>query len=136
VPPASLSSSIIGVYYAHLVLSYSNLTRASSSFSIICAYCAPLVLSYKQCKPVLLCLSDMRHDGWQVVRPNHLVVKIIGNDHVPALGHFGLIRAHQNFLVLELDLADRNGFMSSFILPPSPRVNRPSFIADYTYHQK
>jgi hypothetical protein len=60
VPLASLSSSIIGVYCAPLVLSYSNLTRASSSSYIICAYNAPLVLSYKkQRRFVLLYLSDI-----------------------------------------------------------------------------
>jgi hypothetical protein len=65
-PPASLSSSIISAYCASLVLSYSNLTRASSSSSIIYAYCATLVLSYKQRRPMLLCLSGMRHDGYPI----------------------------------------------------------------------
>jgi hypothetical protein len=40
------------------------------------------------------------------VRLDHPVVKIVGNDHVLALGHLGLIRVHPNFLVLELDHAD------------------------------
>jgi hypothetical protein len=46
------------------------------------------------------------HANLQVVRRDHLVAKIVGNEHVIALGRFGLIRAHQNFLVLELDHAD------------------------------
>jgi hypothetical protein len=29
-----------------------------------------------------------------------------------------------------------NGFVLSFILPPSPGVNWPSFIADCTYRRK
>jgi hypothetical protein len=79
VPPASLSSSIIGAYYAPLVLSYSNLTRALLSSSIICAYCAHLVLSYKHRRPVLLCLSDMRHDGY----PIQILDSTLSNSSVP-----------------------------------------------------
>jgi hypothetical protein len=41
-------------------------------------------------------------DLW-VVRLDQPVAKIIGNDHILTLGHLGLIRAHQNFLVFELD---------------------------------
>jgi hypothetical protein len=78
VPLASLSSSIIGVYCAPLVLFYSNLTRVSSSSSIICAYCAPLVLSYKQLRPVLFCLSDMRHDGYHI----QIIDSILSNSSV------------------------------------------------------
>jgi hypothetical protein len=37
---------------------------------------------------------------------DHLVAQFIGNDHVLALGRLGLIRAHQNLLVHELDHAD------------------------------
>jgi hypothetical protein len=33
----------------------------------------------------------------------HPDAKIVGNDHILTLGHLGLIRAHQNFLVFDLD---------------------------------
>jgi hypothetical protein len=46
------------------------------------------------------------HTNLRVVRLDHLVVKIIENDHALTLGRFGLIRAHQDFLVLELDHAN------------------------------
>jgi hypothetical protein len=48
----------------------------------------------------------LSHANLRVVRLDHPVAKIVGNDHVLALGCFGLIRAHQNFLMLELDHAD------------------------------
>jgi hypothetical protein len=41
-----------------------------------------------------------------VVGLDHLVVKIVGNDHVLTLGRFGLICAHQNFLMFNLDHTD------------------------------
>jgi hypothetical protein len=37
---------------------------------------------------------------------DHPVAQLIGNNHVLALGRLGLIRAHQNLLVHELDHAD------------------------------
>jgi hypothetical protein len=46
------------------------------------------------------------HANLWVVRPDNPVAKIVENDHVLALGRFGLIRAHQNFIVLELDYDD------------------------------
>jgi hypothetical protein len=49
---------------------------------------------------------SLPHANLRVVRSDHLVAKIIENSHVLALGRFGLIRAHQNFLVLELDHAN------------------------------
>jgi hypothetical protein len=79
VPPALLPSSIIDTYCAPLVLSYSNLTRASSSSSIISAYCAHLILSYKQRRPMLLYLSDMRHDGY----PIQIIDSTLSNSSVP-----------------------------------------------------
>jgi hypothetical protein len=41
-----------------------------------------------------------------VVGLDHPVAKIIENDHVLTLGRLGLIRAHQNFLVFNLDHTD------------------------------
>jgi hypothetical protein len=77
VPPASLSYSIIDAYCAPLVFCYTNLTRALPYSSIICAYCTHLVLSYKQCRPALLCLSDMRHDGFNDDQAIQLFVEIL-----------------------------------------------------------
>jgi hypothetical protein len=37
---------------------------------------------------------------------DHPVAQFIKNNHVLALGHLGLIRAHENLLVYELDHAD------------------------------
>jgi hypothetical protein len=38
---------------------------------------------------------------------DHPVAQSIENDHVLALGHLGLIHAHQHLLVHEVDNADR-----------------------------
>jgi hypothetical protein len=46
------------------------------------------------------------HANLRVVGLDHSVTKIIGNDHVLILGRLGLIRAHQNFLVFDLDHTD------------------------------
>jgi hypothetical protein len=46
------------------------------------------------------------HDNLWVVWLDHPVAMIGGNDHVLTLGRLGLISAHQNFLVHELDHAD------------------------------
>jgi hypothetical protein len=43
----------------------------------------------------------------QAVGLDHPVMKIIKNDHVLTLGHLGLICAHQNFVVFDLDHTDR-----------------------------
>jgi hypothetical protein len=77
------------------------------------------------------------HVNLWVVRLDHPVANIIGNDHIPTLGRFGLIRAHQIFFLCSSSaMLMGNEFVSSFILPPSPRVNRPSFITDCTYYRK
>jgi hypothetical protein len=56
------------------------------------------------------------HANLRVVGLDHLVAQFIENDQVLALGRLGLIRAHQNLLVHELDNANEEWVCVEFHL--------------------